>query len=205
MVQFLASRSGSERVWLAAAAGRALLAWQRELPGVQVSGPRGAVANMHHVGRLTAIARRQASMDSPTVTQLFRQLFSHRASQCLARGGAPPSLAQAARAAQTQQHRGKATTAAAAAAAAAARTTRTTTRTAPRVGEGETKRESRWQPRRNAFPHEREEEFQRYPLVTSDMLRGRRERPRRVRMLLRDFIEGSHHHRRSGRTREETR
>lgn len=116
-------------------------------------------------------------MDSPMVTQLFRQLFSHRASQCLARGARPTLAHQAVRAPQSPQQRGKASTAA--------------PRTTTRVGEGETKRESRWQPRRNAFPHEREEEFQRYPLVTSDMLRSRRERPRRVRMLLRDFIEGS--------------
>jgi hypothetical protein len=59
------------------------------------------------------------------------------------------------------------------------------------VLEGETRRESRWQPRKNAFPHERTEEFERFPLVTADMLKIRRERPRRVRMLLRDFIEDS--------------
>lgn len=40
------------------------------------------------------------------------------------------------------------------------------------------------------FPQERAEEFERYPMVTADMLRSRRERPRRVKMLLRDFIEG---------------
>lgn len=104
-------------------------------------------------------------MDSPLVNRLFRQLFSHRASQCLARGGRP---ALAAARIPHQQRRTKAT----------------------RLGEGETRRESRWTPRRNAFPHERSEEFERYPMVTSDMLRNRRERPRRVKMLLRDFIEG---------------
>lgn len=57
--------------------------------------------------------------------------------------------------------------------------------------EGETKRESRWTPRRNVYPNERQEEFDRYPLVTADMLRVRRERPRRVKMLMRDFIEDS--------------
>ena len=105
-------------------------------------------------------------MDSPVATQIFRQLFSHRASQCLARG-ARPALA----AARTPhiQRRGKAT----------------------RFAEGETRRESRWTPRKNAFPQERTEEFERYPMVTADMLRNRRERPRRVRMLLRDFIEDS--------------
>jgi hypothetical protein len=107
----------------------------------------------------------QASMDSPLVTQIFRQLFSHRASQCLARG-ARPAIA-AARSSYIQR-RGKAT----------------------RFAEGESRRESRWTPRKNAFPQERTEEFERYQLVTADMLRSRKERPRRVKMLLRDFIEG---------------
>ncbi|KAH9879191.1 hypothetical protein J1614_002629 [Plenodomus biglobosus] len=106
-------------------------------------------------------------MDSPLATQLFRQLFSHRSSQCLARGAARPALA-AARAPHIQRR---------------AKTTR--------LGEGETTRESRWTPRKNAFPHERIDEFDRYPMVTADMLRSRRERPRRVKMLLRDFIEDS--------------
>lgn len=104
-------------------------------------------------------------MDSPLVTQLFRQLFSHRASQCLARGTRPAITA--AHAPQIQR-RGKAT----------------------RLGAGETTRESKWTPRKNVFPHERAEEFERYPTITSDMLRSRKERPRRVKMLLRDFIEG---------------
>lgn len=34
------------------------------------------------------------------------------------------------------------------------------------------------------------EEYNKYPMVTADQLRGRRERPRRVKMLTRDFIEG---------------
>ena len=141
------------------------LAWQ---------GQARATRKLHHeqsrrapptvANRLRRLAR--ASMDSPLVTQLFRQLFSHRAAQCLARG-ARPSLAGA-RVPQLQR-RGKAT----------------------RLGEGETSRESRWTPRKNAFPQERTEEFERYPMVTSDMLRSRRERPRRVRMLMRDFIEDS--------------
>jgi hypothetical protein len=35
------------------------------------------------------------------------------------------------------------------------------------------------------------EEYNKYPMVTANQLRGRRERPRRVKMLTRDFIEGS--------------
>jgi hypothetical protein len=96
-----------------------------------------------------------ASMDSPLATQLFRQLFSHRAARCLARPNQCRAMASR----------------------------------SPRLA-GETKRESRWTPRQNAFPNERMEEFDRYPMVTADMLKMRRERPRRVKMLLRDFIDG---------------
>ncbi|KAF2799119.1 DUF185-domain-containing protein [Melanomma pulvis-pyrius CBS 109.77] len=105
-------------------------------------------------------------MDSPLVTQLFRQLFTHRAPQCLARGARPAvSIAPHARI----HRRGMSS----------------------RRDAGETTRESRWTPRRNAFPHERAEEFDRYPMVTANMLKNRRERPKRVKMLLREFIEDS--------------
>jgi hypothetical protein len=107
------------------------------------------------------------SMDSPLATQLFRQLFSHRSARCLARGS------QRARVPAPHapiQRRGMAS----------------------RL-EGETKRESKWTPRQNAFPNERMEEFERYPMVTADQLKLRRERPRRVKMLMRDFIDGRHH------------
>ncbi|KAM3419607.1 Protein arginine methyltransferase NDUFAF7 [Cercospora zeina] len=50
---------------------------------------------------------------------------------------------------------------------------------------------SNWQQRTDHFPSDKAEEFKRYPTVTSDSLRGRRERPRRVKMLMRDFIEDS--------------
>ncbi|KAF2218109.1 hypothetical protein CERZMDRAFT_30526 [Cercospora zeae-maydis SCOH1-5] len=51
--------------------------------------------------------------------------------------------------------------------------------------------ECNWQQRTDHFPSDKAEEFKRYPTVTADALRGRRERPRRVKMLMRDFIEDS--------------
>jgi hypothetical protein len=123
--------------------------------------PRETLYHQHQRWNLGA----RGSMDSPLVTQLFRQLFSHRASRCLARRTCP-SVAFA-RHAYVHQ-RGLAT----------------------RYQQGETSRESKWAPRTNNFPYERSDEFDRYPTVTADMLRTRRERPRRVKMLMRDFIEG---------------
>ncbi|KHJ30837.1 putative s-adenosyl-l-methionine-dependent methyltransferase [Erysiphe necator] len=48
-----------------------------------------------------------------------------------------------------------------------------------------------WQQRTDIWPADKSEEFQRYPIVTAQQLRGRRDRPRRVKMLMRDFIEDS--------------
>lgn len=45
--------------------------------------------------------------------------------------------------------------------------------------------------RTDLFPPDKLREYERYPMVTSDMLRSRRERPKRVKMLARDFIEDS--------------
>jgi len=104
-------------------------------------------------------------MDSPLVAQLFRQLFTHPASRCLARRAhTAPTAAR-----HVPVHRRG---------------------MASRREAGETARESKWTPRKNAFPHERAEEFDRYPVVTAQMLKNRRERPKRVKMLLREFIDG---------------
>ena len=52
------------------------------------------------------------------------------------------------------------------------------------------KDESHWQMRTDVLPQDKSGEFAKYPMVTADQLRGRKERPRRVKMLMRDFIEG---------------
>lgn len=51
-------------------------------------------------------------------------------------------------------------------------------------------RESHWQQRTDLFPEDKSRDYQRFPMVTADDLRHRRERPKKVKMLTRDFIEG---------------
>ncbi|KAF7714348.1 Uncharacterized protein PECH_003054 [Penicillium ucsense] len=100
-------------------------------------------------------------MDSPVLTQLLRQLFRHPACQSLRR---PPS--------------------------SIARQTRTfLTRRTP------TKRKSQddgmlWT-KRGDYPKNIDEEYWQYPTVTAKDLKNRRERPRQVKMLTREFIDDS--------------
>jgi hypothetical protein len=49
---------------------------------------------------------------------------------------------------------------------------------------------SRWQQRIDAFPKDMSKQLREYPKVTSLDLRNRLHRPRRVKMLARDFVEG---------------
>jgi hypothetical protein len=52
--------------------------------------------------------------------------------------------------------------------------------------------ESRWQQRTHILPEDRSEEFATYPYMSIQDLSLRTERPRKVKMLLRDFIEGTY-------------
>jgi hypothetical protein len=107
------------------------------------------------------------SMDSPIISRLFRQLFTHRPCQSLLSRSRVPF--------RIEGRRSQA---------------RCLSGTARRKGDGTSASESHWQQRTSLFPMDMSEEYQKYPMVTSEQLRGRRERPRRVKMLTRDFIEG---------------
>ncbi|CAN8100934.1 unnamed protein product [Discula destructiva] len=109
-------------------------------------------------------------MDSPAVSQLFRQLFRHPHPACLARRNLT-NLA-------TALHRSR-----------QPRTVRaySTGRGAITTAE----KERAWQRRSSVLPKSKAVEAERYPVVTARDLRSYKERPRRVKMLMRDFIEDS--------------
>ncbi|KAI0383535.1 DUF185-domain-containing protein [Hypomontagnella monticulosa] len=119
-------------------------------------------------------------MDSPIVAKLFRRLFRHPAcpsrrnlatlSSCLQYGRRIQRLHQL----QHQQRRHMAS--------------RDTIRGAKK---GLSEKESHWQQRSEMFAVDMTDEYKAYPMVTANDLRSRRERPRKVKMLMRDFIEDS--------------
>lgn len=106
----------------------------------------------------SGIWKKDHHMDSPIISRLFRQLFTHRACQ-----KSLPSRIVNVRRTQSRSY------------------------SAPRRA---TRNENDWARRSDIYPQDMDEEFKKYPMVTSDQLRTRRERPRKVKMLTRDFIEG---------------
>lgn len=102
------------------------------------------------------------AMDSPVLNQLFRQLFRHPACQSLRKP--PPSLS---------------------------RQTRTfLTRRAPTGPKRKSQDDGMFWTKRGDIPKNIEQEYLSYPTVTAKDLRHRRERPRQVKMLTREFIDG---------------
>ena len=108
-------------------------------------------------------------MDSPVVTQLFRQLFRHRACESVRRHSTLPL-----RLGHHPRAQGK---------------TWPPGRRAVSNSDGSDS-DSNWQQRTDLLPQNMSHEFSKYPMVTSEQLKTRRERPTRVKMLTRDFIEG---------------
>jgi hypothetical protein len=103
-------------------------------------------------------------MDTPIVTSLFRQLFRHR--PCLRRHGGPLSIVL--NGSSTQRR----------------------TIIAERDDVKRAAAEGEWHPKSPFLHIDMSEEFKRYPLVTAAQLAHRKERPRRVKMLVRDYIDG---------------
>lgn len=108
-------------------------------------------------------------MDSPIVANLFRQLFLHRPAGCHRR------------AAQHLRHNLHNTR---------HNASRRGYATKPSMDRGMKPNESRWQQRTQILPADRSAEFKQYPYITMEELKTRKERPRRVKMLMRDFIDG---------------
>lgn len=112
-------------------------------------------------------------MDSPVLSQLFRQLFTHPACQSLR--SSPPLPCRRAPWPRLSDH--------------SRRQCRPflSRRTAAKRKKGES--ELHWV-RRDDYPQDIEQGLMTYPLVTAKELRRRRERPRQVQMLTREFIDG---------------
>lgn len=108
-------------------------------------------------------------MDSPVVTQLFRQLFRQPHPACLARRNLT-NLA-------TALHRGR-----------QLRTVRALSSGRGAVSKSE--QERAWNKRTDVLTKDKSDEASRFPMVTARELRNYKERPRMVKMLMRDFIEG---------------
>ncbi|KAI0873852.1 S-adenosyl-L-methionine-dependent methyltransferase [Hypoxylon argillaceum] len=126
-------------------------------------------------------------MDSPIVTQLFRQLFRHPACQSRRK------LATATKFAAPLQHGGRARLQQRQQRQQPSQQRRTVTsrdtdrgHNAPKKNNGEN-----WQQRSEVFSLDMSEEYKKYPTVTAKDLRLSRDRPRKVKMLTRDFIEDS--------------
>ncbi|KAK3372466.1 S-adenosyl-L-methionine-dependent methyltransferase [Podospora didyma] len=121
-------------------------------------------------------------MDSLVVTQLFRQLFRQHPA-CQRRNIANLAAAvhrNVSRQSPQQQHRNS-----------QIRLLSTSGRRERGGKPAPARNESNWQQRTTLLQRDMKEEYSKYPMVTANDLRARRERPRRVKMLMRDFIEDS--------------
>lgn len=125
-------------------------------------------------------------MDSPIVTRLFRQLFRHGHPACNARR----NLTNLATALHRGRHQHQLRQVRALSFGNWGKGDGENGRGRRRGALTQSEKERAWQQRKNVPSKEKYEAALRYPTVTAMDLRSYKERPRRVRMLMRDFIEG---------------
>jgi len=113
---------------------------------------------------------RNRSMDSPALTQLFRQLFRHPSCKSLKSYSSPSLRNDCVRL------------------SGASRQSRSFFTRTP--GKRKSADDGTHWTKRGDYPKDITEELQTYPLVTAKDLRHRRERPRQVKMFTREFIDG---------------
>lgn len=113
-------------------------------------------------------------MDSHILNQLFRQLFIHRGCHCT-RPTSIRRLNGTRHGAATLRYQQQSRT-------FLSRRETTSKKNATNDGSMWTKRDD--------YPRDLEQQLRTFPLVTAKDLRNRRERPRQVKMLTREFIEG---------------
>ena len=119
-------------------------------------------------------------MDSPAVTRIFRQLFAHETcSRYLTYRPRKPTTTTTTTGAVTQTRSFLWDSAGQKAS------------TKRYGGREQEKKDSFWRARNDLLLSDHTEDYKRFPLVTADHLRPRKERPRRVKMTVRDFIEGA--------------
>ncbi|KIX01846.1 uncharacterized protein Z518_09573 [Rhinocladiella mackenziei CBS 650.93] len=125
-----------------------------------------AVAVASGISRLATLSQAGPLwMDSPAIARIFQQLFTRPSRHCLRCSRAPSRTSVP----SVQQRRTYAL----------------------RRRQDDKDGGSAWQQRIDAFPRDMSRQLKEYPRVTAQDLRHRTQRPRRVKMLTRDFIEDS--------------
>lgn len=127
------------------------------------------------------------TMDSPIVTQLFRRLFRHAHPACHVRRNLANLATVLDHGRQLRHHHHHHHHHQLRALSSSPSCSSDRQRGAVSTAE----KERQWQHRSSVLPKDKTEEARRYPLVTAKELRTYRERPRRVKMLMRDFVEDS--------------